>query len=77
VYSTCSVSARENHEVVERFLAGEAGSGYHIEALGDVIPEEWGTFRDGKGCFRSWPTSGGPDGHFVALLRRDGNEASR
>ena len=71
VYSTCSIAAGENSDVIAGFLASAAGVEYRVEALGDVIPAEWGTFRDGKGCFQSWPTSGGPDGHFVAVLRRD------
>lgn len=70
VYSTCSVAAEENDGVVSGFLAGESGRGFRAEPLGDLIPLEWGTFRDGAGSFRSWPTSGGPDGHFVAVLRR-------
>lgn len=70
VYSTCSIAAGENSDVIAGFLASAAGVEYRVEALGDVIPAEWGTFRDGKGCFQSWPTSGGPDGHFVAVLRR-------
>lgn len=71
VYSTCSIAADENAEVVSGFLASAAGAGFRVKPLGDVIPVEWGTFRDGRGCFQSWPTSGGPDGHFVAVLRRD------
>ncbi|MRS13193.1 MAG: methyltransferase domain-containing protein [Actinobacteria bacterium] len=70
VYSTCSVARQENQGLVERFLSDAPGSEYVIEPLGDAIPAEWDTFRDGQGCFSSWPTSGGPDGHYVALLRR-------
>lgn len=70
VYSTCSIAADENSGVVDGFLASASGAQYLLQPLGDVIPSEWGTFRDGKGSFQSWPVSGGPDGHFVAALRR-------
>lgn len=70
VYSTCSIAREENADVVDEFLACEAGREFAIEPLGGVIPAEWGTFRDVRDCFQSWPRSGGPDGHFVALLRR-------
>lgn len=70
VYSTCSIAREENADVVDEFLACEAGREFVIEPLEGVIPAEWDTFRDGRDCFRSWPRSGGPDGHFVARLRR-------
>lgn len=70
VYSTCSIAADENSTIVSGFLASTSGKQYHVQPLGEVIPPDWGTFRDGSGCFQSWPTSGGPDGHFVAVLRR-------
>lgn len=70
VYSTCSIAREENADVVDGFLTSDAGRGYALEPLTEAIPDDWGTFRDGRGCFQSWPRSGGPDGHFVALLRR-------
>lgn len=70
VYSTCSVARQENDAVVEAFLGGERGTGFAIEPLGDIVPEEWSRFRTQQGFFQSWATSGGPDGHFVAVLRR-------
>lgn len=70
VYSTCSVAREENDLVVEAFLSGRDGHRFTVEPLGEIIPSEWGLFRDARGCFRSWPTSGGPDGHYVAVLRR-------
>lgn len=72
VYSTCSIAAEENSGVVSGFLGSADGEAFQLEPLGDVIPREWGTFRDGTGCFQSWPTTGGPDGHFVAAIRRRG-----
>ncbi len=71
VYSTCSIAREENGGVIDDLLASDVGSEFALEALTEVIPAEWGTFRDGRGCFQSWPRSGGPDGHFVALLRRN------
>lgn len=70
VYSTCSVARAENDAVVEAFLAGEQGRSFEIAPLGELLPAEWQTFATRTGCFGSWPTSGGPDGHYVAVLRR-------
>lgn len=70
VYSTCSVSRRENDDVVDSFLAGERGRAFEVEPLGDLVPAEWTRFSTERGCFQSWPTSDGPDGHYVAVLRR-------
>lgn len=72
VYSTCSVAREENAGVIEAFLGSDAGRAFSVQPLAERIPAEWGTFRDGTGSFQSWPVSGGPDGHFVAMLRRDG-----
>ncbi len=70
VYSTCSIAMEENGGVVDEFLASDVGRDFALEPLNEVIPAEWSTFRDGRGCLQSWPRAGGPDGHFVALLRR-------
>jgi 16S rRNA (cytosine967-C5)-methyltransferase len=70
VYSTCSVDRRENDGVVAAFLASDSGKGWVVEKPEGVIPADWAAFRDERGCFQSWPTSGGPDGHYVASLRR-------
>ncbi|MHB1136078.1 MAG: RsmB/NOP family class I SAM-dependent RNA methyltransferase [Coriobacteriia bacterium] len=72
VYSTCSVARAENEQVIEAFLSGPAGQGFTMEPLDALVPDAWRIFLTGEGCFRSWPTAGGPDGHFVAVLRRDG-----
>lgn len=69
VYSTCSVAREENDEVVDGFLATEEGRSFRLEPLTDAVPAEWIEFTTGRGCFQSWPTSGGPDGHYVAVLR--------
>ena len=70
VYSTCSVARLENDDVVDAFLEGETGVDFEIEPLGELVPAEWSHFTTRRGCFQSWPTAGGPDGHYVAVLRR-------
>ena len=70
VYSTCSVASAENGDVVDRFLAGERGRRFVVDPLDALVPAEWERFIDAAGCFQSWPADGGPDGHFVARLRR-------
>ena len=71
VYSTCSVSSAENGGVVRGFLAAAIGSGFRVEPIAEIVPPEWSMFLDGEGCFQSWPTTGGPDGHYAAVIRRD------
>lgn len=71
VYSTCSVARQENDDVIDAFLAGAQGKSYVIEPVGTAVPEEWDRFVDVRGCFQSWPAPGGPDGHYVAVLRRE------
>jgi len=70
VYSTCSVSTRENGAVVERFLGAGSGEDLVAESIAPLVPPEWGTFLDRSGAFLSCPSVGGPDGHYVAVLRR-------
>ena len=72
VYSTCSVARRENDDVVDEFLGGAEGIDFTIEPVREFVPDQWRTFCDARGWFRSWPTDEGPDGHFVAVLRRSG-----
>ena len=70
VYSTCTLTSRENRDVVERFLGSPAGEGFGIEDLSKLVPEQWRRFVSEEGLFQSVPEAGGPDGHFVARLRR-------
>lgn len=70
VYSTCSVSSRENGGVLERFLSGGPGQDFVLESIASLVPSEWGTFLCEDGTFLSCPVVGGPDGHYVAVLRR-------
>lgn len=69
VYSTCSVARAENGSVISEFLAGAPG--FTLESLSHVVPADWARFVTGEGTFQSWPTSEGPDGHFVATVRRE------
>jgi 16S rRNA (cytosine967-C5)-methyltransferase len=69
VYSTCTVSRRENHDVVEAFLERAAGS-FRTADITPVVPEAWSDDITDEGWFQSTPRSGGPDGHFVAVLER-------
>lgn len=77
VYSTCTVAPAENEEVVESFLRTPSGAAFVRESLASCVPEEWSEFVTAKGSFQSWPVSGGPDGHFVTVLRRECREATR
>lgn len=70
VYSTCSVLREENERVVAMFLDSRTGARFRVEALDPAPPAEWRRFGTPEGFFRSWPTVDGPDGHFVARLRR-------
>jgi 16S rRNA (cytosine967-C5)-methyltransferase len=69
VYSTCSIAPVENSGVVERFLDSTAGA-FYLESLKPAIPSEWNEFVTEAGTFQSYPREGGPDGHFVSVLRR-------
>ncbi len=70
VYSTCTVTRRENAEVVARFLGSEEGRGFDIESLADEVPSPLNGAVTTEGYVQTLPTRGGPDGHFVARLRR-------
>ncbi len=70
VYSTCSISRRENHEVVSDFLRSAHGSEFRTGDLSSAVPETWRGWIGPEGWFQSLPDVGGPDGHFVARLDR-------
>lgn len=70
VYSTCTIARRENEQVVEGFLGGDGGRHFRIEPLGGSLPEGWHRWLTTEGFFQSLPEPRGPDGHFVAVLRR-------
>lgn len=79
LYATCSILKEENHGVVEAFLAGEDGARYEPGSLGELpIFSELGESAraaledDGfEGpAFQPRIRRGGPDGHFLAVLRK-------
>jgi 16S rRNA (cytosine967-C5)-methyltransferase len=70
VYSTCTVTDRENRGVIEGFLAGPAGNGFSVVPVASSVPPGWERFVTSEGWFRSVPEAGGPDGHFAAVLAR-------
>jgi len=57
--------------VVRGFLDSTAGGGFMLEPLVGIVPDVWSRFLNDDGVFQSWPTTQGPDGHFVAVLRRN------
>jgi 16S rRNA (cytosine967-C5)-methyltransferase len=69
VYSTCTIGRAENEDVVGAFLAA-AGGRFEPSDLRALVPEAWSADVTADGWFQSTPTSGGPDGHFVAVLER-------
>jgi 16S rRNA (cytosine967-C5)-methyltransferase len=69
VYSTCTVSRRENHDIVTEFLK-KSGGAYVTAPLAGTAVEEFAGAVTEEGWFQSVPASGGPDGHFVAVLER-------
>jgi 16S rRNA (cytosine967-C5)-methyltransferase len=69
VYSTCTVSRRENHDVVTEFLRHGGGAFVTSDVAGVAVEEFAGGLTD-EGWFQSIPAVGGPDGHFVAVLER-------
>jgi 16S rRNA (cytosine967-C5)-methyltransferase len=70
VYSTCTLTQRENAEVIASFLESREGRSFANEPLAAEVPEAWGTALSPEGFVLTLPTRGGPDGHFVARLRR-------
>lgn len=70
VYSTCTLARRENEDVIEGFLASDAGAGFALDSLASLVPPQWERFIQAEGWFRSLPEPGGPDGHFVARIKR-------
>lgn len=70
VYSTCTLTRRENGDVIRGFLASESGSGFVVDDVRDDVPDAWLEFMQPEGWFQSLPRRGGADGHFVARLTR-------
>lgn len=68
VYSTCTFSKDEDEEQIERFLGRHAD--YHL-----VRVKPCDGMRYEKQCLRIFPQDGYGEGHFVAVLERDGKLA--
>ena len=67
VYSTCTFSPEENELTVENFLAN------HPEFTRETVEAPWFT-PAGEGAFRLWPHKLLGEGHFAAVLRKNGGE---
>lgn len=75
IYATCSVLAQEDEDIVDAFLASDAGQGFKrmdarktpgaAAAAGALAP-----FIAEDGCLRTVPVPGGPDGHFCCVMQR-------
>ncbi len=63
-YATCTITHEENADAVDQFLATEAGSAF------EVIPYENPELGIERPFFSIPLEPGGPDAHFLALLRR-------
>ncbi|MBQ7583282.1 MAG: RsmF rRNA methyltransferase first C-terminal domain-containing protein [Lachnospiraceae bacterium] len=66
VYSTCTFSDEENEEQVRRFL--ERHGDYRMAAVSPCTG-----MRAGQGMVRIWPQDGFGEGHFMAVLEREGS----
>ena len=67
VYSTCTFAPEENEETVAAFLAS------HPDFYPEEVDAPW--FAKGEnGSFRLWPHKLKGEGHFAAVLRRQGDE---
>ena len=64
-YITCAIEAAQNEEIIETFLAGEAGRAFELAPL----PPEFAPFASGP-YFRSWPHRHNMDAFFAAKMRR-------
>ncbi len=68
VYSTCTFAPEENEQVVDRFLRE------HPEFEPEPVEAPW--FTPGTdGTFRLWPHKLLGEGHFAAVLRKNGTQA--
>ena len=67
VYSTCTFAPAENEETVNGFLSE------HTDFYLENVSAPWFT-QVGTGMFRLWPHKLLGEGHFVAVLRKKGDE---
>ena len=69
VYSTCTFAPEENELAIAQFLQS------HLDFRPEAVNAPWFTPAD-EGCFRLWPHKLLGEGHFAAVLRREGNDRS-
>jgi len=75
-YVTCAFERSQDEEVVNEFLASEAGSSFVPEPVGPLQPLQDGPGAAGQGAIagdpyvRTWPHRHGLDAFFAAYLRR-------
>ena len=67
VYSTCTFAPEENEQAIENFLTD------HPEFTREPVDAPWFT-PAGEGAFRLWPHKLLGEGHFAAVLRKNGGE---
>jgi 16S rRNA (cytosine967-C5)-methyltransferase len=67
VYATCTMEPEETMEVVEDFLSGHPGWG--LIPAEKVLPAAARSLVDENGFLVIFPSVGGPDGFFAAILR--------
>ena len=67
VYSTCTFAPEENEQTIARFLSS------HPEFRRENVDAPWFT-PAGEGAYRLWPHKLLGEGHFAAVLRKDGGE---
>ncbi|MBK5211733.1 MAG: hypothetical protein JJE36_05405 [Coriobacteriia bacterium] len=71
IFATCTMAKEENAEVVQKFLESPQGSSFEIEQIrASELPESWESFITEEGFFQSIPLDDGPDGHFIARIKR-------
>lgn len=70
VYSTCTVLREENEDVVDGFLQSNAGSAFSALDGRARAASQVASLFSPEGFLRVLPVSGGPDGHFAAILQR-------
>lgn len=81
VYSTCTFSPEENEQVIESFLLSHPG--FSIKDMGErpgLYPgrRSWSKsgLADLEKTFRIWPDKSEGEGHYLAVLKKDGDEIS-